>query len=579
MDKTTRAPRAPARVTPTKNSNNNQFAALAHSDSEAASKSDTHSYIEEAYLPNQSNGKEETHTIVNIIENLDKVSTEATKKPQTDDWSSMSSSTTHDKTDVITRKELEELMEDHYPGVTTPNTAYNYTDVLNFQLQLGNALAKVPAPFQSYGYSYLADTTANYKLRTNKEPPPMPVMPGEPDYTDKGAVRKTKRELNHYLRCHSIRTIGLQILERTFPECLKIYKGEHGLPHDLTIKDAILQVLNSVLSKTERQKEFIRYTDELVGLTYHHEPKSPSLPVYLGELERLRRLQCIVAPSETAAITYEGLMIRAHMRIYEGTGGRRDRIQEINVQWEELRLKNPTWTSREQWQKFKECYCSKMKELDDEGIITSKQRTRANAVVHPKYESFMQHTSSQFDDVREQLDTMSMALSIQTQHRDTENQGISRGIPPVIQAQQQSSATSAVTSDQTIRLLIEERNKHDREKTALQARIKDLEQASNAHNTQPTRASTLSRTSTPDERIIKYDGQGQKWYQVAHYCSKHGYNVSHSNENCRDKNKAEGHQWVSGATACNHHGGNQKNREKHLHWFNPRTKVFAPTIS
>ena len=147
MDKTTRAPRAPARVTPTKNSNNNQFAALAHSDSEATPKSDTHSYIEEAYLPNQSNGKEETHTIVNIIENLDKVSTEASKKPQTDDWSSMSSSTTHDKTNVITRKELEELMEDHYPGVTTPNTAYNYTDVLNFQLQLGNALTKVPVSY------------------------------------------------------------------------------------------------------------------------------------------------------------------------------------------------------------------------------------------------------------------------------------------------------------------------------------------------------------------------------------------------------------------------------------------------
>ena len=67
MDKTTRASRAPARVTPTKNSNNNLFAILAHSDSEAESKSDTDSYIEEAYLPNQSNGTEETHNIVNSL--------------------------------------------------------------------------------------------------------------------------------------------------------------------------------------------------------------------------------------------------------------------------------------------------------------------------------------------------------------------------------------------------------------------------------------------------------------------------------------------------------------------------------
>ena len=583
MDNITRAPRAqPARITPTKN--DNQYAALALSDSEEESIEDTKSYVEEEYLPNYPVTEHTPHIQgkANVIENLNNIITSSSsdERPLTDDWSSsMSSSTTTDKVDVITRAELEVIMEEHDPGVTTPNTKYTYTDVLNFQLQLGNALAKVPAPFQLYGYSYLADSTIGYQQRTNKRPPPMPVMPNVPDYTDKGAVRKAKRELNHYLRCHSIRTVGLQILERTFPECLKIYKGEHGLPHELTLKSAILHVLNSVLSTTERQKEFIRYTDEIVGLTYHHEPKSPSLPVYLGELERLRRLQCIVAPSATAAITYEGLMLRAHMRIYEGTGGRRERIQEINTDWNETRLAHPAWTDSEQWQKFKEYYCTKMKELDDEGIITSKQRTRANAIMHPKYDSFMEHTTTQFDDVREQLDTVTLALSLQTQKMDSENQCISRGIPPVIQAHQQNSANSALTSDQTIRLLIEERNKHDREKTALQARIKDLEHTSKGSNTQLTSAMTSSGTKTPDERIIQHDGQGQKWYKVAHYCSKHGYNVSHSNGNCRDKHRSDGHQWISGATACDHHGGNQKNQDKYLHWFNPKTKVYAPTIS
>ena len=128
---------------------------------------------------------------------------------------------------------------------------------------------------------------------------------------------------------------------------------------------------------------------------------------------------------------------------------------------------------------------------------------------------------------------------------------------------------------------MEERNKHDREKIALQARIKELEQGSKGNNTQSTNASTVSvsHTNSPDERVIQYDGQGRKWYHVAHYCSKHGYNISHSNGNCRDKHKTDGQNWINGATACNNHGGSQKNREKYLHWFNPKTKVFAPSIS
>ena len=206
MDKITRATRAqPARITPTKNGN--QFAALAPSESE--SNSDTGSYIEEAYLPNQSTKLDTVPKQETVIKNIHQVTASIADKPQSDDWSSMSSSTTKEKTDVISRTDLEEIMEEHDPGVTTPKTTYTYADVLNFQLQLGNALVKVPAPFQSYGYSYLADTTDSYQLRAYEEPPPMPSMPGAPDYTDKASVRKAKRDLNHYLRCHSIRTIGL----------------------------------------------------------------------------------------------------------------------------------------------------------------------------------------------------------------------------------------------------------------------------------------------------------------------------------------------------------------------------------
>ena len=58
-----------------------------------------------------------------------------------------------------------------------------------------------------------------------------------------------------------------------------------------------------------------------------------------------------------------------------------------------------------------------MTELDMEGLITAKHHTQANAINNPKYELFMQHAASQFDNVQEQLDNVTVAMSIHTQAR------------------------------------------------------------------------------------------------------------------------------------------------------------------
>ena len=85
----------------------------------------------------------------------------------------------------ITKERLQELMEELDPGCTTVKNKYTYTDVSNFQITMGNALARVPAPYEQYGYSYLADTTDAYFTWSNTTPPDMPVMPNKPDYNDK----------------------------------------------------------------------------------------------------------------------------------------------------------------------------------------------------------------------------------------------------------------------------------------------------------------------------------------------------------------------------------------------------------
>ena len=68
-----------------------------------------------------------------------------------------------------------------------------------------------------------------------------------------------------------------------------------------------------------------------------------------------------------------------------------------------------------------------------------------------------------------------------------------------------------------------ERANHEKERQLWQQEKAEMEQRL---------ANCAKASSSEDQRISQRDSHGHKWFKVAHYCSKHGYNISHSNDNC-----------------------------------------------
>ena len=112
----------------------------------------------------------------------------------------------------------------------------------------------------------------------------------------------------------------------------------------------------------------------------------------------------------------------------------------------------------------------------------------------------------------------------------------------------------------------------------LLARIRMLEMNDNSTATTTANASH-SGLHNQDQKSMKKDSQGRKWHQVKFHCSKHGFNSSHSNENCNDKLMNEGHPWAPGATSANTRGGGAANADKINHWYEPRTRQCSPQVS
>ena len=105
-------------------------------------------------------------------------------------------------------------METIDPGCTKPTTDYTYTDIVNLQTTMGNALTQVTAPYEEHRYSYLADTDDAFKNRSGgTAPPSFPKMPSKPDLADKISIRRTTMELKHYRVCTHISRIGIEVLE------------------------------------------------------------------------------------------------------------------------------------------------------------------------------------------------------------------------------------------------------------------------------------------------------------------------------------------------------------------------------
>ena len=440
---------------------------------------------------------------LSVIDNLSVItSTASTDNNSNSTDSSTDSSTTSEDTDssmastteathALTKEALQILMEKLDPGCTNMKTKYAYTDVIRFQTAMGDALAGLidPLYYNTHGYSFLADTDKDYLTRSGTEAPVMPSMPTDPDDNDpnyKTKSRRVKKERKHFMKCHNIKTVGILLLEQRFPECLRLMRTNRGLLPNTTLKSALAHVLEGTLSPTTKLTEFMKYTDEFSSLSYSHVPETPSIVVFLGELERVRDLQLIVATNPSAAISFNNMILRAHHKIHEGTGGRRDRIQELLGKWREQSGCSVTEeATATHWHDFKAYYRNAVMELDREGLTTTKTKARANsAIISPQQAAINQDNAECMEEMQKDISTIAQAMSALTVAAPSNSRC---SIPPVIQTPIGSNASaSALTTDQSIRLLMEERNKYDRERMALQRKISDLEQSIATGTTQGT---------------------------------------------------------------------------------------------
>ena len=128
---------------------------------------------------------------------------------------------------------------------------------------------------------------------------------------------------------------------------------------------------------------------------------------------------------------------------------------------------------------------------------------------------------------------------------------------------QKSNPESQADSHKLFLSMVDERQQADKFQTQLQA-IEERLAAMGPTGCTVTKSSgsTKAKPNTVDKRITHVTANGAKWDQMIFYCSSHGVNPSHSNEQCTNKKGCH----VPGATLQDRKGGSTENLEK-LHWW------------
>ena len=135
----------------------------------------------------------------------------------TDGSISTMSSTAEDSC-LISLETLKSKMETIEPGITTINSNPKYTDVVMFQETMGNAVAELAVEYQTYGFSYLVDTTKRFKQRhpsdNEQEPMDMPKPPTAPTRDERSSttIKRYRYNLIEYKQAIHMKTIGLALL-------------------------------------------------------------------------------------------------------------------------------------------------------------------------------------------------------------------------------------------------------------------------------------------------------------------------------------------------------------------------------
>lgn len=528
------------------------------------------------------------------------------------DSTSTMSSTAEDSC-LISLETLKSKMETIEPGITTINSNPKYTDVVIFQETMGNAVAELAVEYQTYGFSYLVDTTKRFKQRhpagTEQEPMDMPKPPVAPTREERSSttIKRYRYNLIEYKQAIHMKTIGLALLTDTFPNCLDLKETDFGYPSDFHLKDALAYVLDNTTCSSEQDKEFQGFQRDLLNLHYRHDPKSNSIDKFFKSIQRLKKKQDLVASHPGAGQTYIQLISNAQTQVYEGVGGRKDLVHELKEKWntKQVELTNAGTAHDQIWELFKAHYKKELHKLDLQGFTTKKinESASARSIIPPEQVTVNSNVEHRLSGITNQLDALteqtaqvaSAAMSAISTNQRAFN---ASGVPTYIQTDPTNGNASAIGSDtiteaQCRRLLNEQQINMGKQMDAMMlknqellAKIRNLELqnnstiASTAANTSYSgsqhRSQNQSYNHNQDQRTSVKDTQGRKWYQVKFYCSKHGFNTSHSNENCNSKHLNRGHPWVPGATPSNTKGGSNALADKFNHWYEPRAKQYQP---
>ena len=283
-------------------------------------------------------------------------------------------------------------------------------------------------------------------------------------------------------------------------------------------------------------------------------------------------------------MSHQTLMVLAHLKTHAGTGGQKGMVQELQSKWKEQLDHDPPGLA--QWQDFKEFCCKKPKEFDHEGLTKAKLTTAHAKSVHNQQDTINQQNSDHVDEFQKQLGSLSHAMSIMTQPPTPTQPAVpspSSNLVPAAICPSASSCASALTPDQSCQMLQEERIRNDelrheinQPKQAFSS--SSMEGTSPTFDTNTTTNDCICRQHSPTEQIIQRDSEGHEWFQVAHCCSKHGCNHTHSNNKRNDKHKTNGSPWTEGATRTNHKGGNDRNSDAFQHWCNSVIKQHATVL-
>lgn len=504
-------------------------------------------------------------------------STETNSAPDASDSDSISTmSSTAEDSCFISKETLKSKMETIEPGITTTNNNPRYTNIVVFQETMGNAVAGLGVEYQSYGFSCLVDTTKRFRQRhpvgAEQDPADMPDPPVAPsrDNQTSATIKAYRYNLVEYKQAIHMKSIGFALLTETFPNCLDLKTTDFGCPPDFHSKDAFAHVLGNTTSRAEQDKEFQGFQRDLLSLHYRHVPKSNGIDKFFKSIQKLKKRQDLVEPHAGAGLNYLQIISNAQTQVYDGVGGRKDLVHELKEKWnaKQTELTSAGTSHDEIWEQFKAHYKQELLKLDVQGFLTKKSDSSARSIILPEQATVNQSADNRLTGLSNQLD----ALTEQNAHLTEQNAHLTSaamsaisgnhhrafnvsGVPTYIQTETNNGNTSAIGSDtvtdaQCKRLLNEQQISHGKQVDALNLQIQELMAKTRTlemhNNSASTTATSIANTSqsgflNQDQKTVKKDSTGKKWYQVKFHCSKHGFNSGHSNENCNSKHLNKGH--------------------------------------